>query len=154
MEVLDNIKERTLEELGVDYNGDVAEFIADLEERISLGNYINDKYKVNFKPVNVDFLKQQRDFLVKEFDLAEISYEDNEKYDIINKAPHYNCGKYECIEVMQEVFGEEKLKIWCILNAFKYLYRCYKKNGNEDLRKATYYLNYIEKNLMNDDKEN
>lgn len=55
---------------------------------------------------------------------------------------------------MREVFGEEKLKIWCILNAFKYLYRCYKKNGNEDLRKATYYLNYIEKNLMNDDKEN
>ena len=154
MGVLDNIKERTLEELSVDYNGDVAEFIADLEERISLGNYINNKYKVNFKPVNVDFLKQQRDFLAKEFDLVMTSYEDNEEYDIINKSPHYNSGKYECIEVMREVFGEEKLKIWCILNAFKYLFRCYKKNGDEDLRKATYYLNYIEKNLMNDDKEN
>ena len=82
------------------------------------------------------------------------SYEDNEEYDIINKSPHYNFDQHECIEVMREVFGEERLKIWCILNAFKYLYRCYKKNGDEDLRKATYYLNYIEKNLMNENKEN
>ena len=81
------------------------------------------------------------------------SYEDNEEYDMINKSPHYNCDQYECVEVMQEIFDEEELKIWSILNTFKYLYKYYKTDEDEDLRKALYYLNYIEKNLINN-KEN
>ena len=53
---------------------------------------------------------------------------------------HYNSGKYECIEVMKEVFGEEAVKLFCAMNAFKYLWRYNKKNGEEDVAKACNYL--------------
>lgn len=55
---------------------------------------------------------------------------------------HYAGDKYECIEVMIEVFGVEFVKDWCIGNAFKYLWRCKKKHDNAltDIKKAKYYL--------------
>lgn len=53
---------------------------------------------------------------------------------------HYNSGKYECIEVMREVFSEEAVKLFCAMNAFKYLWRYNKKNGEEDVAKACNYL--------------
>lgn len=52
---------------------------------------------------------------------------------------HYN-GKYECIDVMKDVFGEEAIKEFYVMNAFKYLWRFKKKNGEEDLKKAYNYL--------------
>ena len=56
---------------------------------------------------------------------------------------HYATGKYECLEVMKEVFGIEAVKHFCLLNAFKYLWRADRKNGSEDIEKAAYYLNYM-----------
>lgn len=58
----------------------------------------------------------------------------------IDHPQHYAMGKYECIEVMQEVFGAEEVKAFCKLNAFKYLWRANKENGAEDLGKALWYL--------------
>jgi len=58
---------------------------------------------------------------------------------------HYNQGKFECIDVMIEVYGIEAVKVFCLLNAFKYLWRCNEKNGSEDIEKAVWYLNeYLE----------
>ena len=142
-----NIRDRTLKELEIDYDSNIDNFLKSLSERIEIGEYINSKYSQEFKPIPVELFRQQVEFLKE----LKNDKKYNKSSDIINKAPHYNTGKYECIEVMREVFGDEKLKIWCILNAFKYLYRCYYKNGNQDLQKATYYLNYINKNLI--DKE-
>lgn len=63
----------------------------------------------------------------------------------INHPSRYAGGKYECIDVMQDVFGVEAVKHFCMLNAFKYLWRAEKKNGIEDIKKAVWYLNkYIE----------
>lgn len=63
----------------------------------------------------------------------------------IDHPSHYNTGKFECIEVMEEVLGTEAVKHFCICNAFKYLYRCQRKNGIEDVSKADWYLKrYIE----------
>lgn len=46
---------------------------------------------------------------------------------------------------MIDALGIEAVKQFCICNAFKYLYRHRKKNGNEDIRKAYWYLHkYIE----------
>lgn len=61
----------------------------------------------------------------------------------VSHPPHYAGGKYECIEVMREVFGEEATKNFCLLNAFKYLWRCGKKHESpdEDINKAIWYLN-------------
>ncbi|WP_432268751.1 DUF3310 domain-containing protein [Catenibacterium mitsuokai] len=65
--------------------------------------------------------------------------------DCINHPSHYETGKYECIDVMEETQGVEAVKNFCICNAFKYLYRHSNKNGLEDIKKAQWYLNkYIE----------
>jgi len=65
--------------------------------------------------------------------------------DNVNHPSHYNQGKYECIDVMVDVFGEEATKNFCFLNAFKYLWRSKDKNGEEDIKKAIWYLNkYLE----------
>ena len=63
----------------------------------------------------------------------------------INHPDRYAGGKFECIKVMLDVFGADAVKHFCILNAFKYVWRAEKKNGVEDIKKAVWYLNkYIE----------
>ena len=63
----------------------------------------------------------------------------------INHPDRYVCGKFECIDVMLDVFGADAIKHFCMLNAFKYIWRSEKKNGVEDIKKAVWYLNkYIE----------
>lgn len=65
--------------------------------------------------------------------------------DNVNHPSHYETGKYQCIDVMEETQGTEAVKDFCICNAFKYIYRHRKKNGLEDVKKAVLYLNkYIE----------
>lgn len=60
----------------------------------------------------------------------------------VDHPSHYAGEKYECIEVMREVFGEEATSHFCLLNAFKYLWRCGKKHESpyEDIAKAIWYL--------------
>ena len=78
---------------------------------------------------------------ITEKDLQEVSL------DNVNHPSHYETGKIECIDVMLETQGEESVKAFCICNAMKYLYRHKKKNGDEDVRKASWYLNkYLELN--------
>lgn len=61
----------------------------------------------------------------------------------VDHPSHYAGEKYECIEVMREVFGEEATKHFCLLNAFKYIWRSGKKHKSpyEDINKAIWYLN-------------
>lgn len=69
----------------------------------------------------------------------------NVVYDAVNHPQHYCTGKYECIDVMIEIFGIEAVKTFCLLNAFKYNYRSGRKNGRQDIEKAVWYSNkYLE----------
>lgn len=61
--------------------------------------------------------------------------------DNVNHPSHYKGTKFECIDVMEDIYGKEALQNFCLLNAFKYIYRQNKKNGEEDVRKAIWYLN-------------
>ena len=62
----------------------------------------------------------------------------------INHPDHYNIGKYECIKVMREIFGQDAVEHFCLLNSFKYLYRCRFKGAYlEDLKKAKKYLEML-----------
>ena len=63
--------------------------------------------------------------------------------DNVNHPAHYETGKFECIDVMVEVFGAEKVAAFYECNAFKYLYRCENKHETpqEDWKKARWYLN-------------
>lgn len=58
----------------------------------------------------------------------------------VNHPSHYNQGKFECIEVMAETFGKRSTEDFCLLNAFKYIWRAGEKNGIEDIKKASWYL--------------
>ena len=70
--------------------------------------------------------------------------------DKINHPSHYNIGKFECIDVMEDAFGTKELKTFCVMNAFKYIYRHKQKGGAEDIKKAVCYLN---KYLSLDDEQ-
>ena len=56
---------------------------------------------------------------------------------------HYNQGGIECWDAMEAAFGIEKVKVFCHLNAFKYLWRTLDKNGVNDINKAIVYLNKL-----------
>lgn len=58
----------------------------------------------------------------------------------VNHPHHYTHGKYECIDVMVDTFGKEAVQHFCVLNAFKYVWRSEHKNGLEDIKKAWWYL--------------
>lgn len=70
----------------------------------------------------------------------------------INHPERYNTGGVECIDVMVKIFGVKAVKIFCKLNAFKYIWREQHKNGVEDIKKAIWYLKkYVELSQDNDE---
>lgn len=62
---------------------------------------------------------------------------------------HYNIpGRKECIVEMQERFGTYQTIIFCLMNAYKYLYRAGMKEDNpaeQDIQKARFYHDYAMK---------
>lgn len=67
--------------------------------------------------------------------------EDDEPYDNVNCPKHYASTSIECIDAMIETQGKDAVKCFCVCNAFKYLWRHNSKNGDEDIKKASWYLN-------------
>ena len=64
------------------------------------------------------------------------------KEERVNHPSHYNRGKLECIDIMEDVFGIDETRAFCKLNAFKYLVRAELKGSEfEDIDKALWYLN-------------
>ena len=67
----------------------------------------------------------------------------------MNGQEHYNG--WDCFDKMVELYGINEVKIFCKLNAFKYLYRCKHKAGDDDLSKALMYLEkYFELKSLRD----
>ena len=65
--------------------------------------------------------------------------------DNINHPAHYESqASLECIDVMEIAFGADAVGNFCLCNAFKYLWRYKHKGGNEDVKKAEWYLNHFE----------
>lgn len=67
--------------------------------------------------------------------------EEQNKHDNVNHPKHYegHCS-IECIDAMRIAFGDMDVAIYCIVNAYKYLWRHKYKNRLEDLKKAMWYL--------------
>jgi len=61
--------------------------------------------------------------------------------DMVNHPLHYTNTSVECIQAMIETQGIEAVKHFCECNAFKYMWRHNSKNGNEDVKKAKWYVN-------------
>ena len=64
----------------------------------------------------------------------------------VNHPNHYRIdGRKECIEEMRERYGNRATALFCLTNAYKYLYRAGRKMGNgfeQDIAKAEWYFNY------------
>lgn len=73
--------------------------------------------------------------------------------EMVNHPKHYCKGKYECIDVMIDLFGVEEVKIWSKITAFKYLWRLGEKDDEiQETKKCSWYLNkFIE--LENQSRE-
>lgn len=69
-----------------------------------------------------------------------IKNEEQKKRDNINPAHYKDRTSIECIDTMRIAFGDMDVAIYCIVNAYKYLWRHKYKNRLEDLKKATWYL--------------
>lgn len=63
--------------------------------------------------------------------------------DNINNPSHYQ-GNVEVIEIIEQLTeGMEGNKAYMLGNVVKYIFRHEKKNGIEDLKKASWYLNRV-----------
>lgn len=71
--------------------------------------------------------------------------------DNVNNPQHYaGSTSLECIECMRVTFGEKAVYNFCLCNAFKYLWRYKNKNGEEDIKKARWYLDYVQHDIERD----
>ena len=100
-------------------------------KRQSVEDYVKERFEMNSPVDEYDFARNIKEEKPKD------------KPDLVNHPSHYETGKFECIEVMEEALGRDVVKGFCIGNAFKYLYRAKRKNGLEDLKKAQWYLNRV-----------
>jgi hypothetical protein len=72
--------------------------------------------------------------------------------DVVNKPAHYQ-GEIECIECIKASMTYEEFKGYLRGNSFKYLWRYNrKKNAMEDLQKAQWYLDRLQKEIDNNGK--
>lgn len=64
--------------------------------------------------------------------------------DNVNHPAHYTQGKVEVIEIIEQLTnGMEGYKAYCLGNVVKYIFRHERKNGLEDLKKASWYLQRV-----------
>lgn len=75
-----------------------------------------------------------------------------EPEDMVNSPKHYQAGDLSCIDVMLKLYGTDMVLAFCLLNSFKYQFRCFNKGKTkEDLAKSRWYLDkYLE--LIEDEK--
>jgi len=73
------------------------------------------------------------------------------KKEQVNHPDHYNQGDIECIDAMIAAFGVDKVCDWCVMTSFKYHWRYQHKNGEEDINKASWYIDKY-KELKNNEK--
>lgn len=76
---------------------------------------------------------------------CDISENEENAFDVVNKPKHYNSGKIEVIDYIEDVTSQIKngFEGYCIGNALKYISRQHLKNGLEDVKKSAWYINRL-----------
>lgn len=81
-------------------------------------------------------------------EIESISADQGPHPDNVNHPRHYTQGKFECIEVIEEITKPlEKFEAYLTGTILKYLWRWKHKNGLEDLKKARWYLDKLIKKV-------
>lgn len=74
----------------------------------------------------------------------------NDKDEKVNHPSHYNAGKIEALDVIEDAGF---LEGFCLGNALKYILRAnHKSDYVGDLEKAAWYINYMVKKKKDHDK--
>ena len=90
-----------------------------------------------------DFVKENKEVLLSLYSEPRKVRKKEEFYDYINPS-HYTDGGKEVIDMMLDIWGAEKLIIYCEITAFKYRMRLGKKPEQpieRDFEKACWYEN-------------
>lgn len=61
----------------------------------------------------------------------------------VNHPPHYNASGIECIDAIEAALTPDEFRGFCKGNAMNYEWRERHKGGDEDLKKAAWYLNRL-----------
>ncbi|EEJ2380089.1 DUF3310 domain-containing protein [Salmonella enterica subsp. enterica] len=70
--------------------------------------------------------------------------------DNVNHPDHYKQGGVECIDALAAAtVNKTGIEAVCVANVIKYLWRYELKNGEEDVKKAQWYLNRLVAELEN-----
>jgi len=88
------------------------------------------------KKLNDKQKKLSKDYKVTDYNI------ETPIYHSVERPKHYSKdGTIECIDAMKAAFGEESVKTYARVNAFKYIWRAHEKgNEEEDINKAIWYL--------------
>lgn len=81
-------------------------------------------------------------FAVKEFGNPEYGKGGYIPNDSVNHPSHYQ-GDIETIDYIKDKLTAEEFRGFCLGNTLKYTSRARLKNGDEDLRKARNYIDYL-----------
>lgn len=63
--------------------------------------------------------------------------------DLVNHPPHYNASSIETIDAIEAALTPEEFRGYIKGNVLKYVWREKHKGGDQDLAKATWYLNRL-----------
>lgn len=75
--------------------------------------------------------------------------------DLVNHPKHYNMGKYECIDIIEDILTPEQFEGYLLGNSIKYLYRRNHKGAKvQDTQKALWYLERLDKNDYKCEEDN
>lgn len=116
--------------------------------------YTNEPYLLFDSAGIIRYLKLTDDYEFEQNKGKELDAQDILDIEIIDNAnavshpSHYNNYSVEVLEMMRRIWGDEKVAIFCELNAFKYRMRMGLKEGNpieQDLAKEKFYLEYMKK---------
>lgn len=92
---------------------------------------------MNTNNSNVDFLSGVED-------VVEDILVKKESPDNINHPSHYNHGRIETIDFIEDCLGKDGFQAYCLGNVLKYISRAnFKGKHDEDIRKANWYLNKV-----------
>lgn len=113
-----------------------------------------DKLKTEFPAFDNEPLDDDASHAVREFQKRlQLDAAAEERGDVFQPSHYIKDGGVECIDVMAMLFGEQRVKEWAEITAFKYQWRQGSKAGNsatKDKMKSIWYTRFS----MGDDPRN
>lgn len=73
----------------------------------------------------------------------------SEEYEAVNHPAHYTAGRIETFDYIADCLSDEELRGYIKGNVLKYISRERHKNGDEDLKKAKWYLDRLTEKMEN-----